>query len=68
MLTFDLKLGKLLKNSMIFALLGFKRNILALIGLIVLLLLSLLLINFLMSRDEGRRKLESVPEAPLFSI
>ena len=34
----------------------------------LLLLLSLFLINFLMSRDEGRRKLESVPEAPLFSV
>lgn len=44
MITFDLKLGKLLKNAMIFALLGFKRNILALLGLGVLLLLMILLI------------------------
>ena len=44
MLTFDLKIGKLLKNSLIFALLGFKRNLMALLGLIILLLLALLLI------------------------
>ena len=44
MITFDLKIGKLLKNAMIFSLLGFKRNFLALIGLVMLLLLMLLLI------------------------
>ena len=44
MITFDLKIGKLIKNSMIFALLGFKRNLLALIGLIIMLLFMLLLI------------------------
>ena len=37
MLTFDLKISKLLKNSLIFALLGFKRNLLAIIGLVILL-------------------------------
>lgn len=42
MLTFDLKLGKILKNALIFSLLGFKRNIMALLGLVILLLLAVL--------------------------
>ena len=44
MITFDLKIGKLIKNAMIFSLLGFKRNILAFLGLVILLLFMLLLI------------------------
>lgn len=44
MITFDLKIGKLIKNALIFSLLGFKRNILALLGLLILLLFMLLLI------------------------
>jgi uncharacterized membrane protein YesL len=35
MVTFDLTVFKILKNSLIFALLGFKRNILAFLGIIV---------------------------------
>ncbi len=42
MVTFDLKTFKLLKNSLIFALLGFKRNILAFLGSLILVLLNLL--------------------------
>ncbi len=37
MVTFDLKIFKIIKNSLIFALLGVKRNILALLGIVVLL-------------------------------
>ena len=44
MITFDLKVSKLLKNSLIFALLGFKRNILAFFGLLVLIALAIFLI------------------------
>ena len=42
--TFDLKLFKILKNSLLFALLGFKRNLLALVGFLSLCLLSFVLI------------------------
>lgn len=44
MITFDLKIGKLLKNSLIFALLGIKGNILALLGFILLVFMMVLLI------------------------
>ena len=44
MVTFDLKSFKIIKNSLIFALLGFKRNILALLGLVLLVFLMILLI------------------------
>ena len=44
MITFDLRLGKIIKNSLIFALLGFKRNFLALVGFILLVLLMIVLI------------------------
>lgn len=43
MVTFDLSLYKLLKNSLIFALLGFKRNIMATLGIILLLVINLFL-------------------------
>ena len=42
MLTFDLKVFKILKNSLIFALLGFKRNIVAFLGILVCILLELM--------------------------
>ncbi len=42
MVTFDLKIKKLIKNSLIFSLLGFKRNILALLGIFLLVILNLL--------------------------
>lgn len=43
MVTFKLSVFKMLKNSLIFALLGFKRNILALLGIAVVILLELVL-------------------------
>ncbi len=42
MVTFKLKIFKILKNSFIFALVGFKRNILALFGILFLLFLEVL--------------------------
>lgn len=39
--TFDLKLTKILKNSVFFAILGFKRNIMALFGIVILVVLTL---------------------------
>lgn len=44
MITFDLRLIKILKNSLIFALLGFKRNFMALLGFVLLVLLMIFLI------------------------
>lgn len=44
MITFDLPITKILKNSFIFALLGFKRNILAFLGMILLVLADILLL------------------------
>ena len=41
MITFDLKTRKLLKNGLIFSLLGFKRNLVAVIGIILLVFLNL---------------------------
>ncbi len=43
MITFDLTMFKILKNSLIFALLGFKRNILAFIGIVLLVIINYLL-------------------------
>lgn len=43
-ITFDLKLHKIIKNSFIFAFLGFKRNVLALIGQIALVAIVIALI------------------------
>lgn len=43
MVTFKLSVFKMLKNSLIFALLGFKRNILALLGIVLVIFLELLL-------------------------
>lgn len=44
MVTFKLSIFKIIKNSMIFALLGFKRNIVALLGIVVGILLEVLFI------------------------
>ena len=44
MVTFDLKLTKIIKNALIFSLLGFKRNILAFLGFVVLILITFVLI------------------------
>lgn len=45
MLTFKLTVFKILKNSFIFALIGFKRNIVALLAIVLLVFLELLLIG-----------------------
>ena len=42
MVTFKLSVFKIIKNSMIFALLGFKRNIMALLGIVIVLFLEFL--------------------------
>ena len=42
MVTFDLKMFKIIKNSLIFSLLGFKRNFVAFLGIIILVFLELL--------------------------
>lgn len=39
--TFDLKLSKIFKNAVFFAILGFKRNIMALFGIVLLVVLTL---------------------------
>ncbi len=43
-ITFDLGIFKILKNALIFSLLGFKRNILAFLGFLILILLMVILI------------------------
>ena len=40
MITFDLPIKKLLKNALIFAMLGIKRNIMALLGIVLLVVLN----------------------------
>jgi uncharacterized membrane protein YesL len=47
MVTFNMKMGKILKNALIFTVLGIKRNILALLGILVLVAISVALIVFL---------------------
>ena len=42
MVTFDLKITKILKNALIFSVLGFKRNILAFLGVILLCVITLM--------------------------
>lgn len=44
MVTFKLSIFKMIKNSLIFALLGFKRNIMALLGIVLLIFVELLLL------------------------
>lgn len=44
LITFDLKTLKILKNALIFTVLGIKRNLLALLGLLLVLVLNILLI------------------------
>lgn len=43
LVTFDLSIFKILKNSLIFAILGFKRNIMAALGIVALVILNLML-------------------------
>ncbi len=44
MITFDLSIKKILKNALIFSVLGFKRNIMALIGIILMIALNFVLL------------------------
>lgn len=46
MITFDLSIIKILKNALIFTVLGIKRNILALLGLVVFIVLHVIIIIF----------------------
>ena len=48
MITFDLSILKILKNSLIFTVLGIKRNVMALIGFIVLIGIHILLVILLL--------------------
>ncbi len=48
MITFDLSIKKIIKNSFIFAFLGFKRNVCALIGIVLVILVNYLLFGVLM--------------------
>ena len=45
LVTFDLSIGKIFKNSFIFALIGWKRNILALFGIVVAVIINLLMLT-----------------------
>lgn len=47
-LTFDLKITKIYKNALIFTILGFKRNIMALLGILLVVFLNFVLLTFLM--------------------
>lgn len=47
MVTFDLSLFKLFKNSLIFSILGFGRNLLALLGMLIVLYLNFIIFTFL---------------------
>ena len=47
MVTFDLSIKKILKNSLIFAVLGFKRNIMALLGIAVMIAINVVLLLLL---------------------
>jgi hypothetical protein len=40
LITFDMKIGKLFKNSLIFVMLGIKRNLLAILWMIVMLVIN----------------------------
>lgn len=40
LVTFDLKITKIIKNALIFSILGFKRNIVAMLGIIILILIE----------------------------
>lgn len=53
LITFDMKNFKIIKNSFIFSILGIKRNILALFGIILFVALHLLLIFFLLPTPLG---------------
>ena len=47
LVTFDMKLGKILKNALIFTVMGIKRNFMALLGILLLVGISVIAIIFL---------------------
>ncbi len=49
LVTFDLSIFKILKNSLIFSIIGFKRNFMALLGIIVLIVLNLMVFFYIPS-------------------
>ena len=53
MVTFNMKMGKIFKNALIFTVLGIKRNILALLGILLLTGFFVLLIVFLLPMKLG---------------
>lgn len=53
LVTFNIKIGKLLKNALIFTVLGIKRNIMALIGLLLVSAIAVLPILFLVPMGLG---------------
>lgn len=44
MITFDMKIRKILKNALIFSILGIKRNLMGILGMVVLVVINVLLI------------------------
>ena len=50
LITFDMKLRKMLKNALIFSVLGIKRNLMALLGIVLLVGIHVLLILLFMPR------------------
>lgn len=53
LITFDMKGFKMIKNSFIFSILGIKRNIMALLGIVLVVILHALIIWFLISTPLG---------------
>ena len=53
LVTFDMKTFKIIKNSFIFSILGIKRNIMALLGIILVVVIHALMIWFLISTPLG---------------
>ena len=49
LVTFDLSIFKILKNALIFAIIGFKRNIMATLGILVLVILNLMVFMYIPS-------------------
>ena len=49
MLTFDLSVRKILKNALIFTVLGIKRNLLAMLGIVLFLAIHIVLIKVFLS-------------------
>ena len=47
LITFDLSIFKILKNSLIFAIIGFKRNIMAALGMLILIALNFLIFLYI---------------------